>query len=94
MKFARWQHVREGSAPSTALQMGLQKRAPPQEKPKPQQAAANSVQAAVNSLQEQCVTMKIDYWDYEVCLGSGVKQFHQPDSYPLGLCRPGCSRQR
>jgi len=31
-----------------------------------------------------CLQRKADYWDYEVCFGIRVRQFHGPDSYDLG----------
>jgi hypothetical protein len=38
----------------------------------------------VRRLTGQCVTRKIDYWDYEVCIGKAVTQAHGGEVYVLG----------
>lgn len=47
-------------------------------------AAQTSVQQALAPMRGTCLTKQVDYWDYEVCLGASIKQFHLPDIYPLG----------
>ena len=46
--------------------------------------SGRTVQQVMSQLSDRCVSKRIDYWDYEVCLFSSIKQFHMPDVYPLG----------
>lgn len=48
------------------------------------EAAARAVGEVLAPLRGTCLSKQVDYWDYEVCIGASIKQFHLPDIYPLG----------
>jgi len=56
------------------------------EKPREDKPAVTTVDMdnLLQKLAGPWLQRKVDYWDYEVCFGVRVRQFHGPDSYDLG----------
>src|ERR1700733_9212845 len=47
-------------------------------------SVAIDFRTVVQGLTGHCVSRKIEYWDYEVCIGRAVTQTHGGDVYTLG----------